>query len=88
MSRYPFYQVDAFTDKPLEGNPCAILLNADDLSAETMQQIALENNLSETSFVLRSNVADFRARYFTPAEEIPLAGHPTIATIHLLFETG
>jgi trans-2,3-dihydro-3-hydroxyanthranilate isomerase len=88
MSRYPFYQVDAFADKPLEGNPCAILLSADDLSTETMQQIALENNLSETSFVLRSTVADFRARYFTPAEEIPLAGHPTIATIHLLFEIG
>jgi trans-2,3-dihydro-3-hydroxyanthranilate isomerase len=88
MPKYPFYQVDAFTDKPLEGNPCAIILNADDLQSETMQQIALENNLSETSFVLRSEVADFRARYFTPAEEIPLAGHPTIATIHLLAETG
>jgi trans-2,3-dihydro-3-hydroxyanthranilate isomerase len=88
MPNYPFYQVDAFTDKPLDGNPCAILLNADDLPSETMQQIALENNLSETSFVLRSEVADFRARYFTPAEEIPLAGHPTIATIHLLHEIG
>ena len=88
MPHYPFYQVDAFTDKPLEGNPCAIILNADDLQSTTMQQIALENNLSETSFVLPSEVADFRARYFTPAEEIPLAGHPTIATIHLLAETG
>ncbi len=88
MPRYPFYQVDAFTEKPLEGNPCAIILDADDMKSETMQQIALENNLSETSFVLRSEKANFRARYFTPAEEIPLAGHPTIATIHLLLEVG
>src|SRR5262245_33162583 len=88
MARYPFYQVDAFTDKPLAGNPCAIVLDADEIDESIMQQVALENNLSETSFVLRSNKADFRARYFTPAEEIPLAGHPTIATIHTLVETG
>ena len=81
MARYPFYQVDAFTEKPLAGNPCAIVLDADEIDEGTMQAVALENNLSETSFVLRSNKADFRARYFTPAEEIPLAGHPTIATI-------
>ena len=55
---------------------------------ETMQAIALEMNLSETAFVLRSEVADFRARYFTPAEEIPLAGHPTIATTWALIEWG
>jgi trans-2,3-dihydro-3-hydroxyanthranilate isomerase len=88
MARYPFYQVDAFADKPLSGNPCAIVLDADEIDEQTMQQIALENNLSETSFVLKSNKADFRARYFTPAEEIPLAGHPTVATIFTLFETG
>ena len=45
-------------------------------------------NLSETSFVLESEVADFRCRYFTPAQEIPLAGHPTIATVHALRELG
>ncbi len=88
MASYPFYQVDAFTDRPLAGNPCAVILDADDMEEATMQAVALENNLSETSFVLRSNKADFRARYFTPAEEIPLAGHPTIATIHTLVETG
>lgn len=88
MARYPFYQVDAFTDRPLAGNPCAVILDADDMDEAIMQAVALENNLSETSFVLRSSKADFRARYFTPAEEIPLAGHPTIATIHTLAETG
>ena len=88
MPTYPFMQVDAFTDHPLGGNPCAILFEADSLDADTMQAIAREMNLSETSFVRRSDVADVGARYFTPAEEIPLAGHPTIATIFALAETG
>ncbi|HSP05916.1 MAG TPA: PhzF family phenazine biosynthesis protein [Acidobacteriota bacterium] len=88
MPEYPFLQVDAFTDKALSGNPCAIILDADDLSEASMLAIAKEMNLSETSFVLRSRIADVRARYFTPAEEIPLAGHPTIATIFALVETG
>lgn len=88
MPTYPFMQVDAFTERPLAGNPCAIIFNADTLNAEQMLAIAKEMNLSETAFVLKSSVADVRARYFTPAEEIPLAGHPTIATIHALVETG
>lgn len=88
MPTYPFMQVDAFTKRPLAGNPCAIIFNADSLSDEQMLAIAKEMNLSETAFVLQSSMADVRARYFTPAEEIPLAGHPTIATIHALVETG
>ncbi len=88
MPTYPFMQVDAFTERPLAGNPCAIIFEADDLTADQMLAIAKEMNLSETAFVLRSAVADVRARYFTPAEEIPLAGHPTIATIHALVERG
>jgi trans-2,3-dihydro-3-hydroxyanthranilate isomerase len=88
MSTYPFMQVDAFTTQPLSGNACAIVFDADDLDAATMQAIARENNLSETAFVMRSAIADVRARYFTPEEEIPLAGHPTIATVFALFETG
>lgn len=88
MKRYPLLQVDAFTTTPLGGNPCAIVFEADDLAAPTMQAIAREMNLSETAFVLRSTIADVRARYFTPEAEIPLAGHPTIATIYALVETG
>lgn len=88
MPAFPFMQVDAFTDRPLAGNPCAIIFDADGLSDEIMLMIARELNLSETAFVLRSKVADFGARYFTPAEEIPLAGHPTIATVFALIETG
>lgn len=88
MATYPFMQVDAFTTKALGGNPCAIVFDADDLETATMQAIAQEMNLSETAFVLRSQIADVRARYFTPESEIPLAGHPTIATIYALVETG
>jgi trans-2,3-dihydro-3-hydroxyanthranilate isomerase len=88
MPTYPFMQVDAFTDRPLGGNPCAILFDTEDLDDETMLAIAREMNLSETSFVRQSSVADVGARYFTPAEEIPLAGHPTIATIFALVDAG
>lgn len=67
-------QVDAFTDRAPSGNPCAIVFDADDLNEATRLAIACEMNLSETAFVIRSDIADFGARYFTPAEEIPLAG--------------
>ena len=86
--RLPFMQVDAFTSTPLQGNPCAVIFEADGLAEEQMLAVAREMNLSETAFVLASEQADVRARYFTPAEEIPLAGHPTIATLYALVETG
>lgn len=88
MPTYPFMQVDAFTTQPLGGNPCAVLFDTDDLDERTMLAIAREMNLSETAFVRRSSQADFAVRYFTPAEEIPLAGHPTIATACALVESG
>ena len=88
---FPFMLVDAFTDEPLSGNACAVVFDADDLDPATMQAVAREMNLSETSFVLRPTdpaCAHFRARYFTPGEEIPLAGHPTIATGFALVDSG
>jgi trans-2,3-dihydro-3-hydroxyanthranilate isomerase len=88
MKKYPFLQIDAFTDRGLAGNPCAVVFETDDMDAELMQAIALEMNLSETAFVRSSRIADVAARYFTPAEEIPMAGHPTIATVFGLAETG
>jgi trans-2,3-dihydro-3-hydroxyanthranilate isomerase len=88
MPTYPFMQVDAFTDHPLGGNPCAIVFDADNLDTAARQAIAREMNLSETAFVVNSSTADVGARYFTPAEEIPMAGHPTIATIFALVESG
>ena len=88
MPTYSLYQVDAFTTKPLCGNPCAVVFDCSDLGDEMMLAIAKEMNLSETSFVWRMDDGRFRARYFTPAEEIPLAGHPTIATIYALIDSG
>lgn len=88
MSTYPYLQVDAFTTHPFGGNPCAVFFDCESLSDQTMLAIAREMNQSETAFVLPSAVADVRARYFTPAEEIPLAGHPTIATTFALVATN
>lgn len=88
MKKLPIIQIDAFTTKPFCGNPCVVVLEADSLSESAMQDIAREMNLSETAFVMSSEKADFRARYFTPSEEIPLAGHPTIATIYALIVNG
>ena len=88
MSIYPFMQVDAFTTQALAGNPCAIVFEADDFDDIMMLDIAREMNLSETSFVVQSDRADFRARYFTPSHEIPLAGHPTVATVFALVEAN
>jgi trans-2,3-dihydro-3-hydroxyanthranilate isomerase len=88
VKSYRIAYVDAFTREPLKGNPCAILPDASGLTDEEMQAIARETNLSETSFVFPSTRADFRVRYFTPREEIPFAGHPTIATTYLLAQEG
>ncbi|MFN8943737.1 MAG: PhzF family phenazine biosynthesis protein [Pseudobdellovibrionaceae bacterium] len=88
MRQFPFYWIDAFASKKLSGNPCAVILDADLLSANEMQAVAKEMNLSETAFVVSPKNADFAARYFTPDEELPFAGHPTIATIHALQQAG
>lgn len=88
MATYPFRQVDAFTRNSLGGNAAAIVFDADDLTDDQMQKIAVEMNLSETAFVMQSAVADFKVRFFTTFAEIPLAGHPTIATFHALAEDG
>ncbi len=88
MAKLPFYWIDAFTSTPYGGNPCAVVLDADDLSADQMQTIAREIGLSETAFVRASKRADFGARYFTPQEELPFAGHPTIAVTQSMIEAG
>ncbi|MCM0606329.1 MAG: PhzF family phenazine biosynthesis protein [Xanthomonadaceae bacterium] len=80
--------VDAFTDKLFGGNPCAVVFDADSLSDDQMHTLAREMNLSETAFIVKSTRANFGARYFTPAEEIPLAGHPTLSVIRALISEG
>ncbi|MFO1238933.1 MAG: PhzF family phenazine biosynthesis protein [Sphingomonadaceae bacterium] len=85
-----FAQVDVFTSKPLFGNPVAVILDAEGLTSEQMQQVALWTNLSETTFVLPATEpgADYHTRIFTPTEELPFAGHPTLGTAHAVIEAG
>ena len=88
MATHRFHQLDVFTRTPLAGNALAVFPDATGLSSETMQALAREMNLSETTFVLPSDSATRRVRFFTPTTEIPLAGHPTIGTWWLLAELG
>jgi trans-2,3-dihydro-3-hydroxyanthranilate isomerase len=88
MADYAFHQLDVFTTTPLAGNPLAVFPDARGLAPATMQALAREMNLSETTFVLPSTTATRQVRFFTPTAEIPLAGHPTIGTWWLLAELG
>ncbi len=85
-----FRQVDVFTSTPYLGNPLAVVLGADGLSRQQMQQFAHWTNLSETTFVLQpeDDQADYRVRIFMPTGELPFAGHPTLGTCHAWLETG
>lgn len=83
-----FRQVDVFTARPFLGNPVAVVIGAERLDAQTMQRIAGWTNLSETTFVLPSSKADYRLRIFTPRQELPFAGHPTIGSAHAALESG
>ena len=84
-----FKQVDVFTQKPFSGNPVAVVIGAENLPAEAMQRIARWTNLSETTFVLppSSEQADYRLRIFTPKQELPFAGHPTVGSAHAVMES-
>jgi PhzF family phenazine biosynthesis protein len=86
----PFSQVDVFTSTPYRGNPVAVVLDGDGLPAEEMQRFAHWMNLSETTFVLppAAPAADYRVRIFTPAAELPFAGHPTLGTCHAWLAAG
>ena len=81
------YQVDSFTDKLFRGNPAGVMIIDDPLSEDEMQNIAMEMNLSETAFVY-SEGEHFNIRYFTPEAEVPLCGHATLASAHIMYETG
>ncbi len=90
MRSYRYLQYDVFTDHLFGGNQLAVFLDGRGLSAATMQAIAKEMNFSETTFVLPPETpgTDARVRIFTPAEELPMAGHPTIGTTFALARTG
>jgi PhzF family phenazine biosynthesis protein len=85
-----FELVDVFNEGAFSGNPLAVVLDADDLSTETMQQITGWLNLSETAFLLPANglAADYRVRIFTLERELPFAGHPTLGTCHAWLSAG
>ncbi|MHA8263570.1 PhzF family phenazine biosynthesis protein [Lactobacillaceae bacterium Melli_B3] len=86
----PFQQVDVFTSKPYKGNPVAVVMNGDALNEQQMQQIANWTHLSETTFICRPTEpeADYRLRIFTPQNELPFAGHPTIGSAWAALQSG
>ncbi len=86
----PFRQVDVFTDQPYQGNPVAVVHEAEGLADAEMQRFAHWMNLSETTFVLRPSAADadYRVRIFTTTSELPFAGHPTLGTCHAWRSAG
>lgn len=90
MSELSYHVVDVFTDQAYAGNPLAVVLDADGLTGAQMQAMAREFNLSETTFVLTATTdeATYRARIFTPAVELPFAGHPSVGTAWLLASIG
>ena len=81
--KIPIYQVDAFASEIFKGNPAAVCPLKEWLPDQTMQNIAMENNLSETAFFIEDNNI-YHIRWFTPKSELDLAGHPTLATAHVL----
>ena len=84
MTDYTFRIVNVFAESPLAGNPLCVFEDGTSLSDETMQALALQFNLSETTFVLPSDEATARVRIFTPTFEMPFAGHPTLGTAHVV----
>lgn len=86
MPTLPFYQIDAFASKPFEGNQACVMPLDAFLLDETLQAIAAENNVAETAYIVPSGEGVWTLRWFTPAVEVPLCGHATLATAHVLFE--
>ena len=79
------FQIDAFTSEAFNGNPAGVTIS-NDLSENEKQLIAKEMNLSETAFISKSKIADYKLQWFTPTKEVKLCGHATIASLHFLFE--
>lgn len=82
------YTLNAFAEQENGGNPAGVVLDADELTKAQMLRIAKEVNFSETAFVMKSDKADFRVRFFTPTEEVDFCGHATVGTFYLLNHLG
>jgi PhzF family phenazine biosynthesis protein len=83
--RTPIFQIDAFTNRRLAGNPAAVMPMETFLADAVLQAIAAENNLSETAFLVPQE-GDYRLRWFTPVTEVPLCGHATLASAPVVME--
>jgi len=81
------YQIDAFTNEPFKGNPAGVMIIDEKVNEGWMQNMAMEMNLSETAFIIPKNDG-FEIRYFTPTKEVPICGHATLASAHILYELG
>src|SRR4030067_228546 len=91
MKKARYVRVGVFADKPFGGNPLAVFPEAKNLTSREMQLLAMEMNLSETTFVVpptKGSGADFIVRIFVPDKEIPYAGHPTLGTFYVLAKEG
>jgi PhzF family phenazine biosynthesis protein len=90
VDEFRFQQVDVFTTQPLRGNPLAVVVGADAVTEPQMAAFASWTNLSETTFLLRPRAAgaDYRVRIFTPRQELPFAGHPTLGSCHVWLASG
>lgn len=88
MATFEFDWVDAFTEIAFGGNACAVVHDADAIAEETRMALVRETSLSECAYLVSSEVADFGARYYLADREIPMAGHPTIATVTSLLSRG
>jgi PhzF family phenazine biosynthesis protein len=88
MTNYAFRILNVFAEERLGGNPLAVIEDGSALPGETMQALALQFNLSETTFILPSTAASARVRIFTPTFEMPFAGHPTLGTAHVVRALG
>lgn len=88
MKRVTVYHYNAFSSLPNKGNPAGVVLDADDLSDDQMLEIARRVGFNETSFIVKSKVANLRIRYFTPGHEMNLCGHATVACLYALTTKG
>jgi PhzF family phenazine biosynthesis protein len=88
--RFSYVQLDVFAARLFDGNPLAVVIDADDLDTDTMQRIARWTNLSETAFLLKPSQpqADYRVRIFTTRQELPFAGHPSVGSAYVAIAAG
>jgi len=88
VNNIPLFSVDAFTDKAFSGNPAAVCILTEPVTDAWMQSVSAEMNLSETAFLEKVGGGEYNLRWFTPKTEVDLCGHATLASAHILWETG